>query len=84
VPAALVEHLFDRARRDVKEAGQVDRGQSVEVLKRVVRERLADVEAGVVDQGVDPTETLDRRVHDALRGVRIRDVALDGNDAGVF
>jgi 2-iminoacetate synthase ThiH len=40
VPTALVEHLFDRARRHVKEAGDVDGDQRVEVVEDVVREGL--------------------------------------------
>ena len=44
-PAPLIEHVFDRSRRDVKEPGEVDGDQGVEVLEGVVREGLADVDA---------------------------------------
>ena len=67
----------------MKETGEVDGDQSVEVLECVVREGLADVQPGVVDQGVDPTKALDRRPDDPLRGFGVGDVALDGDDARV-
>jgi hypothetical protein len=47
-------------------------------------EGLADVDPGVVDEGVDPTEALDRLVDDTLRRVGIGDVTSDGHDAGVL
>jgi hypothetical protein len=45
---------------------------------------FADVDPGVVDKGVYPAEVPDRRLHDALRRVRVGDVALDGHYAGVL
>jgi hypothetical protein len=43
VATTPAEHVFDRARRDVKETGEVDGDQGVEVLDGVLREGLADV-----------------------------------------
>jgi hypothetical protein len=53
VATTLVEHLLDRARRHMEEAGDVYGDQSVEVLEGVVREGLADVNSRVVDERVD-------------------------------
>jgi hypothetical protein len=75
--------VFDRSRCDVKEAREVDGDQGVEVLEGVVREGLADVDAGVVDQGVDPAKALDRLVDDALGGVRVGEVAWHDHDPRV-
>jgi hypothetical protein len=84
VPAALVEHVLDGSRRDVKETSEVDGDQGVEVLEGVIREGLADVDPRVVDQSVDPAKAPDRLVDNALRRVRVRYVTGDGNDAGVL
>jgi hypothetical protein len=68
----------------VKEPSEVDGDQGVEVLEGVLREGLADVDPGVVYEGVDPPEALDRPVDDTLRRVGIGDVTSDGHDAGVI
>ena len=60
VAAALGDHLRDRALGDVEEPGEVDGGDRVVVVERVLGERLADVDPGVVDQGVDPAEPVER------------------------
>jgi hypothetical protein len=69
VPSATIEHVRDHSRRHVKETREVDGDQGVEVLDGVLREGLADVDAGVVDQSVDVAKAPDRLVHDALGGI---------------
>ena len=59
----------DHALGDVEEPGQVHGGDRGEVVGRVLRERLADVDPGHVDQAVDPPEPIERLLHDALRGL---------------
>lgn len=58
VAAALVEHLLDRQLGDAEEAAQVDAGNRVVVLLRVLGERFADEDTGIVDQRVDTAEAL--------------------------
>src|SRR5258707_3760959 len=82
--ATSLEHVLDRSRRDVKEAGEVYRDHGVELLDGVLREWLADVDSCVVDQRVDSAKALDRLVKDALRRVRVGNVAPHGHDAGVL
>jgi len=62
---------------DVKEPSQVDRRDRREIIERVLRERLADVDAGVVDQRVDPPEPIASLIDRSSRGLRIGDVAGD-------
>ena len=76
---ALVDHLPDRALCDVEEATQVDGGDRVEVLDAAVRERLADVDPGVVDQRVDATEPVEGLAHHPLGGGWFGDVARHGH-----
>jgi hypothetical protein len=54
----LTDHLSDDALGDVKEPGQVYRRYRPVVVDGVVGERLADENAGVVDQAVNPAEPL--------------------------
>jgi len=82
VAAALDDHLAYRSLGDLKEPGQVHGGDRGEVLGRVVREGLADEDARVVDQGVDPSEPPERLVDDALGGLCVGDVTLHGQDVG--
>ena len=63
-PPPWGSHRRDAA-RDLEEAAQVHAGDVVEVLVRVVGERLGDEDAGVVDHGVDPAEPRDGGVDDA-------------------
>jgi hypothetical protein len=84
VPAlALGEHLRDHALGDVKEAGQVHRGDMSVVGLGVLGERLRDEHAGAVDQRVDPSEPFDARRHEAVGGGGIGDVPRDDGYAGV-
>ena len=68
-PLRCVDHLPDRPLGDVEEPGQVDGRDRGVVLDRVLRERLADVDAGVVDQRVDPPEPIERLRRPRARAV---------------
>jgi hypothetical protein len=81
VPGALEEHRANRALGHVEEAGQIYAGDGGEVVGRVLVERLADEEPGIVYESVDSPETPGRLVHHALRSVDLGDVALDGEEA---
>ena len=80
VTAALGQHLADDALGDVEEACQVHRRDRPKVVERVVGEWLADEDAGVVDQGVDPSEPTDGLLHHALSRLDFGDVAGHGQD----
>jgi hypothetical protein len=82
VAAALYEHLLDCALGDVEETGEVDGNNGVEVVWWVVGERLADEDAGVADQRVDPPETVECLVRHAMSGFRLRDVTRHRDDVG--
>ncbi len=75
VPTALLDHLPDRPLGDVEEPGQVHGRDRGIVLDRVLRERFADVDTGVVDQRVDPPESIAGLVDRTLRGFGVSDVA---------
>ena len=79
-----LEHVFDRPCSDLEEAGEIDGDRGVEVLVRVLREGLADVDPSVVDETVDPAKGLDRLSHDASRRLGIGDVTLDRHDPGIL
>jgi len=59
------QHRGDGAAGHLEEAPQVDSSHGVIVLVGVVGERLGDEDAGIVDDGVDPAEAGQGRVHDA-------------------
>src|SRR5207302_9820446 len=63
VATALGEHLPDRALGDVEEPGEVDSCDGDVLIERVVGERLADEESGVVDQRVDTSEPVECELH---------------------
>ena len=77
MPAASIDHLGDRQLGDVEEPCEVHRRDRRVVIERVLRERLADVDAGVVDQRVDPPEPVASLVDRALCRCLIGDVACD-------
>jgi hypothetical protein len=83
VAAALDGHLADRTLRDVEEAGEVHGGGRIEILLRVVGERLADEDSGVVDQRVDAPEPVERLLHHARRRARVGDVAIHSENVGL-
>jgi hypothetical protein len=53
-----LQHLGDGPLGQPEETGEVDADHQGVILGGVVGERLRDVDAGVVDQGVDATEPL--------------------------
>ena len=74
VAAALADHLPDDALGHVEEPGQVYGSDRRIVVRRVFRERLADEDPGVVDQAVDPSESVDCLDHQALSSLGFSDV----------
>ena len=82
-PPPWSDHLPDRALGDVEETGQVHRGDRGEVVGRVLGERLADEDPGVVDQAVDPSEPVERLLHHALGGLGVGDVTLHREEVGL-
>ncbi len=56
-------------------AAQVHLDDGVPLLRRHLDQRAVAQDAGVVDQGVEPAELLDRGVHDRLRGLDLGAVA---------
>ena len=59
-PPYRVSHLGDGALGQPEEPGEVDPDDQGVVVGGVVGERLGDEHAGVVDQGVDAAEALQR------------------------
>jgi hypothetical protein len=77
VPTPLRQELGENDLGDMKEPGQVRPGYGVEVLLGVFEKRLADEEAGVVDECVHTPEALLGGDDDLLRGRALSDVAGD-------
>jgi hypothetical protein len=67
-----------------KKPPEVHGGHRDKIIRRVVGERLADEDPGVVDQGVDPAEPVECLLDDALRCVRLGDVTRHGEDVGLL
>ena len=82
-PPPLGDHLSNDGLSDVEEPGQVHGHHRRVVVRRVVDERLADEDPGVVDQGVDPSEVLERQLDDPLGGLGVGDVPRHGEQAGI-
>jgi hypothetical protein len=61
---------------EVQEAFDFRVDERLEVLGRVVRERLGEEDAGVVDQRVDRLEATQRRLDDLGGSCRLVDVAV--------
>ena len=78
--AALLLHLGDGELRDVKEPADVDAQDRCVVGLGVLGERLADEDAGVVDERVDPAEPGHAFGDRTLGRLPIGNVAGDGND----
>ena len=78
VTATAADHLRDCPLGDVEEPGQVHRGDREVVIKCVIGEGLANVDSCVVDQGVDPTEPIERVVDHSLGSFGLGDVTPDG------
>ena len=73
----------DRQLGDVEEPGEVHGRDRGVVIERVLRERFADVDTGVVDQRVDPPEPIASLLDGASCGFRICDVASDRDVIGL-
>ena len=82
--AVPLQHLGDGPLSQPEESAEVDADQQGVVLGGVVGERLGDEDAGVVDQGVDASETLQRSADDLVGGGGLGDVAVDGEHVGVL
>jgi hypothetical protein len=63
--------------RQCEESREIDADRTGVVVSGVVRERLGDEDAGVVDERVDAPEGLERSTDDPIGGGRIADVSLD-------
>jgi hypothetical protein len=80
VAAPLADHLPDDALGHVEEPGPVYGSHRCVVVGRVFHERLADEGSGVIDQAVDPSESVDRLVHHALSSLGFSDVTAHGEE----
>src|SRR5262249_55496984 len=76
----LRQHLLDGELGDVQEALEVRRDERPEVLGRVVRERLGEEDAGVIDQCVNRLEPGERGLDDLGGRCRLADVAVHEGD----
>jgi hypothetical protein len=83
VAGSPLQHLGRDPLRDIEEAGEVGRDLCVEILGRVVGERLGDEDAGIVDQRVDPAEARVCLFDNALCRRRIADISGHGKDVGI-
>ena len=84
VATAPCEHLGDGALGEQEEPSEVDADRGCVVVAGVVGERLGDKDSGVVDEGVDSPEALHGPSDDALDGLRVGDVSVDGQDRRVL
>ena len=66
----------------MKEPGHIDRGHRGIVVECVLREGLADEDAGVIDQTIDPPVAIQRVLYNTLGSVDVRDVTPNGEKAG--
>src|SRR5579872_7364063 len=73
--AALPFHLGNRALRHVEEASQIDPNNRSVISIAVLREWLADEDAGVVHQRVDTAETGHCHPNHLFRDILVADVA---------
>ena len=78
VAGPLLLHLGDGELRDVEEAGNVGAHHRRIVLGGVLRERLCDEDAGIVDQRVDTAKAGDGLRNHALGRLPVGDVAGNG------
>src|SRR6266436_3869623 len=83
VAASLLAHKFQRTLSHVKEARHIRRHVERIVIGRINREWFCHEHAGVVNQRVDATETLECRFEHSLGRVRSTDIALYGHDARI-
>jgi hypothetical protein len=72
--------LLDGELGDVQEALEVRRDERLEVFGRVVRERLGEENAGVIDEHVDGLEARQRHFDDLGGGCRFAEMAVRESD----
>src|SRR5262249_48657611 len=75
-PAASLEHVVEHRLHHVEAAREVHSEHGVPVIDRHLPDGLVDVDAGVVDQEVDPTLLVQHLFDDAAAGFGRRDIAL--------
>src|SRR6266566_22174 len=73
----LSQHLLDHKLGDEKKTFDVDGNESPQIVKRVIREVLREIYAGVVDEHIDPTESRYGGIHDLGGRARVTDVSGD-------
>ena len=73
----LRQHLFDRELGDVNEAFQVGRSERLEVIGRVVRERLGEEYARVVNECIDRLELARRSLDNLCSRSGLTDISVD-------
>jgi hypothetical protein len=81
--AGLIFHLRDGALRDVEEAGNVHVQHGRVIGVGILRERLGDEDAGVVDKRVDAPEPPHPFRDHPIRRLPIADIAGNDQDVGV-
>jgi hypothetical protein len=80
-PAGLLrQHLLDGKLGDIEEALDVRRDERLEILGRVVRERLGEEDARVIDQRVNRMEARQRGLDNSGCSCRLADVAVHQGD----
>jgi hypothetical protein len=70
------QHLFDRELGDIDETFQVGCGEIPEVLGGIVRERLDEEDASVIDERVDCPKFAHCNIDNSLRCCALTDVSV--------
>ena len=76
-PALLSQHPLDHELGDENKTIDVDRNERAQIVHRVIRELLRDIDAGVVDERVDPAESGYGSIHNFCGRARVTDVSVD-------
>src|SRR4051794_37555559 len=84
MPALLLQHVRNGKLRNVEETGEIDVEHVAKVVSRVVGERLADKDSGIVDERVDPSESFDGGVDDACRDLTLSNLSGHGDHMSVL
>src|ERR1700761_1600347 len=77
----LFKHMSQSKLRDVKKSREIDFDLAIEVIHRVLGERLADKDTRVVHEGVDASEAFDGCRDDLFSHFGIADISRHGYDA---
>ena len=78
---ALRLHRHQRGARGVEGAAQIDRHDAVPVVRAGVLDQLPGIDAGVLDDDVEPAEAVERKRHGGLGVGHLRDVGGDEGGA---